>query len=217
MEVYVSDILISCLRWLIGLLVGSLLGIFFGLITFYLKPINQMSKILFNFFRSIPIIGLVPVIQMAFGVSEFGKIGLISWGVFFPVWLSVQSAMNRKIPELELVFKCIRLTLKEKIFVYHLPKVLGGIILGVQVGIGIGWLCVVAAELIGTFSQGFWAGGMGYKLFLAHDNNDWYTVLSILFIFGLLGYLSSTLWDKFLKSYIFKQKAFNPIIWIERG
>ena len=73
----------------------------------------------------------------------------------FPVWLSVQSAITKRLPELELVLKANNLSKRELLIIYIIPKVTGGIMLGIQVGIGIGWLCVVAAELIGTFRKAF--------------------------------------------------------------
>ncbi len=217
MEVTATDIGLSSLRWFIGLLIGSSVGIIFGLISYSLKSTSKVVNILFNFFRSIPIIGLMPVIQMCLGVSEIGKIGLIAWGVMFPVWLSVQSAITKRLPELELVLKANNLSKRELLIIYIIPKVTGGIMLGIQVGIGIGWLCVVAAELIGTFSQGFWAGGLGYKLYIAHQSNNWYMVLTSLGLFGVMGTISSTLWKKSVSLFFSAKRGFNPLLWLERG
>jgi NitT/TauT family transport system permease protein len=104
---------------------------------------------------------------------------------------------------------------KDFLLVYVIPKVIGGIILGINVSIGIGWLCVVAAELIGTYSQGFWSGGLGYKLYIAHNNNDWYMVLTSLALFGILGIFSSTLWKLFVSSLFTAKGGFNPFLWLE--
>jgi len=217
MEISWVDIGLSSLRWFLGLCTGSIVGILFGLLSFYTKSANKVINMVFNFFRAIPIIGLMPVIQMGFGVSEAGKIGLIAWGVMFPVWLSVQSATTRRLPELELVLKAKQLSKRDYMMVYILPKIAGGIMLGIQVGIGIGWLCVVAAELIGTYSQGFWSGGLGYKLYLAHQNNNWFWVITSLSLFGLLGIISAALWKLFIRLIFTSNRGFNPLLWLEKG
>ena len=208
----IRDIAISTLRWLIGLTVGSLLGIAFGVLIYYFSILGRGVSVLFHFARAIPVLGLVPVIQFAFGISELGKIGLISWAVMFPVWLSVQTAIAQRYPELELILRSLNVARQEYFAKYVLPKIYAGILQGVQIGIGIGWLSVVAAEFIGTFSKGFWAGGLGYKLFLAFDLNDWRTGLVALGIFGVLGLMTANLWEKVICQRVIVRRGFDPLI-----
>lgn len=217
MDITLQDITISILRWFIGLSVGSCLGIAFGLLVYYIRNLGGVLTPVFHFARALPILGLVPVIQYAFGVNEIGKIGLISWAVMFPVWLSVEIAIKRQFPELELMLRSLDVPKREYFLRYTLPKLYGGILQGVQIGIGIAWLSVVASEFIGTYSTGFWSGGLGYKLFLAFDLNDWEIGLAALGCFGLLGIVSSALWQNVFCQRIIVARGFNPLIWISRS
>ncbi len=205
------DIFLSTLRWLIGLCIGSCVGFLIA----SLGRLRFLNKKYFNsfldFFRALPIIGLVPIIQMNFGINEYGKIGLIAWGVMFLVWLSVTKAYNKELPDAVLMLKASNVSKTEFKKIYTIPRIMGGLINGIDIGIGIAWLCVVAAELIGTYSQGFWSGGLGYRLFDEYQNNNWLEVHIILAIFGFLGISSALLWRKCVTISIKKTKGFNPL------
>lgn len=207
----VYDIFLSVMRWSMGVFIGSLMGIIFFLIEFI--PIFRMKwfKSSFDFFRAIPIIALVPLIQIIIGVKEYGKIGLIAWGVMFPVWISVRIAYKKDLPNAVLMLKGIKISNNRFMKIYIIPRVIGGFIKGVEIGIGIGWLCVVAAEWVGTYSKGFWSGGIGYKLILESDNSNWKNVLIILSVFGTLGILSSFAWKSIVKYSIKKIRVFDPL------
>jgi len=98
-----NDILLSSLRWLIGLTLGCLSGFLWAIISNH-KYTFFTGKLINDFLRAIPIIGLVPVIQMNIGINEYGKIGLIAWAVTFPVWITVRNALREKFEDAELMF-----------------------------------------------------------------------------------------------------------------
>jgi len=211
MVVSTSDILISLLRWNIGLICGSILGMFLFLVEIMPLFKRLYLKSTLDFFRAIPIIGLVPLIQILIGVKEYGKIGLIAWGVMFPVWIAVRSAFKKDLPNAELMLLGAKISKRELLRLYTIPRVLGGFIKGVEIGIGIGWLCVVASEWIGTFSDGFWSGGIGYRLIVEQDNANWHGVLQVLLIFGFLGTLTSFLWSRGIRFFFNRNMSFNPL------
>jgi sulfonate transport system permease protein len=209
--VQLKDIELSVLRWLIGLTIGCLLGLLFAILGSF-KITNKPSKIINDFFRAIPIIGLVPVVQMNIGINEFGKIGLVAWAVMFPVWITVRSALNQKMESSELMLKSANISNITYFKLFTFPKLFSGFLKGVEIAIGIAWLAVVAGEWVGTYTQGFWSGGLGYKLIVGYELNNWDIVHYNLLIFGVLGFLSAYLW-RFLTKIIFENsKTFNPII-----
>lgn len=176
------------------------------------KPSTIILKIMNDFLRAIPIIGLVPVIQMNIGINEYGKIGLIAWAVIFPVWITVRNAIEKNLENSDLRLKASGITGYKYFSLFVFPKVLGGFLRGVELAIGIAWLAVVAAEWIGTYTQGFWSGGLGYKLVYGYELNNWGTVHISLLLFGLLGFLSAYAWHWTMHLVFEKSKSFNPII-----
>jgi len=195
-EISIYDVFLSSLRWLIGLVIGSTLGLCLGVLSL-LKTADVVQKPLGDFLRALPILGLVPFVQWFVGLNEFGKIGLIAWGVMFPVWISVRSAGKLSNLEIEAVLAAGRFSWRQKLRVYNGPRILLGFKTGVDIAVGLAWLAVVAAEMIATYSNGFWAGGLGFRLWQAYrTTNDLATASAALLVFGLLGILSSLLWRK---------------------
>lgn len=209
--IQVNDIFLSFLRWSIGLSIGCSVG-FLLAVAGNIKYTNSITRVFVDFLRAVPIIGLVPVIQMNIGINEYGKIGLIAWAVMFPVWITVRSAMDKNLESSTLMLKASNINSWRYFKLFTLPKLFGGFLRGIEIAIGIAWLAVVAAEWIGTYTQGFWAGGLGYKLILGHELNNWNMVHLNLLVFGLLGLSTAYLWRLITHLIFGKGKSFNPII-----
>lgn len=212
-----NDVLLTSLRWVSGLGFGAMIGL---LIAFGEKPHRLQEKragartgflltTILDFLRAIPIIALVPVIQ-TIGINEFWKIGLIAWAVMFPVWIAVRQARLTRFVDAEIALIGRGLNTDQIFWSYRFPKALGGFLRGIDVSIGIAWISVVAAEWIGTYSPGFWAGGLGYKVVKAHEANNWSSMLLCLGFFGLMGTATAWLWRKFISN---RQvvSGFNPM------
>lgn len=208
------DLFLSTLRWLLGLTGGAVVGLLLG----SLGAIRQLDRgflgHVLNFARAIPILGLVPVVQMTVGVEEYGKIGLIAWAVAFPVWLSIRDARSRSIGVVEGMFP--KVFDSRSSFFRHIlfPRICGGFFLGIEIGIGVAWLSVVAAEWIGTFNSGFWSGGLGYRLIVAYEANDWVLLITILILFGSMGLVSMVGWKSIGGSVFRLGNGFDPIAWL---
>jgi sulfonate transport system permease protein len=154
---------------------------------------------------------------MHVGVHEYGKIGLIAWGVMFPTWLTISAAMSRKLPDTKLMLRAAGVGKGELQRLFVWPRAIGGLVAGLEIGVGLAWLCVVAAEWVGTYTRGFWAGGLGYRLIVSYQNNDWRSLYAALIIFGMLGTASALLW-KWCVALIFRRsKGFDPVRWLRRG
>jgi sulfonate transport system permease protein len=210
-ELNYIDTLLSFLRWSIGLSIGCFIGLVMALIGSY-KPSSFILKIINDFLRAIPIIGLVPVIQMNIGINEYGKIGLIAWAVIFPVWITVRNAIEKNLENSLLVLKAANIS-KYHLFKYFtFPKILGGFLRGIELAVGIAWLAVVAAEWVGTYTMGFWSGGLGYKMLIGYELNDWLTVHISLLLFGILGLITAYIWRLIMKLIFENDKSFNPVV-----
>lgn len=209
------DVFLTCIRWLGGLAAGSIAGF----VVAALEPYRRreaaardftLIAAVGDFLRALPIIALVPVIQTV-GIGERWKIGLIAWAVLFPIWLSVRQARRTRFVDTELNLSGRVSSYSEVFWSYRFPKALAGFLRGVEISIGVAWLSVVAAEWIGTYSTGFWAGGLGYKVVKAHDANNWGAMLLCLGWFGLLGVASAYVWRTIFSSKRSLGSGFSPM------
>lgn len=194
-----DDSFLSLLRWMSGWLIGSLIGLLCAsghLATNY-RRFGSIAMAV-DFMRAIPILALVPVFQTFMGIEETTKLAIVSWAVAFPVWVSITSAANIEPRDRYLLVMSISRGRFDKLRYLRAPAVSAGLAAGMRISIGIGWISVVAAELIGTYTRGFWAGGLGYRLDLAYQNNSWGTMAICIGLFGLFGLTTARLLNPLL-------------------
>jgi sulfonate transport system permease protein len=187
-------------RWFVGLMLGIVLSLFW--IVFSLS-LPWLSRTVLGFLRSLPILGIMPFVQLWFGPSDIGKAILVAWACSFPIWLSVVTAILKSAPDDKIAFQ---LALKSRINYlrhYCLPVSLIGFRAGIGIAVGFSWLVVMAAELMGVYSQGFFAGGVGYKLYLHMSVLRWELSIQCLLFFGVCGAVSAWVWAK-VQDFIFK-------------
>jgi sulfonate transport system permease protein len=108
--------------------------------------------------RAIPSIAWVPLFVLWLGIYEGSKVTLIAVGVFFPVYLGLMGAIqsvDRKLVEVGRAFRLSGFAMVCRIL---LPAVMPAYVISLRSGLGLGWMFVVAAELLGA------SEGLGYLL-----------------------------------------------------
>ena len=161
----------------LGVIAGTVLGAisgYWGLARRLLDPTVQAL-------RAIPSIAWVPLFILWLGIFETSKIALIPVGVFFPVYLGVMGAIlsvDRKIVEVGRTFRLSGPAMIRRIL---LPAVLPAYVVALRVGLGLGWMFVVAAEFMGA------SEGLGYLLIDGQQLGKPAQILAAIVIFAILG------------------------------
>jgi sulfonate transport system permease protein len=161
----------------LGVIAGTVLGAisgYWGLARRLLDPSVQAL-------RAIPSIAWVPLFILWLGIFETSKIALIAVGVFFPIYLGVMGAIlsvDRKIVE---VGRTFRLSGPAMILRILLPAVLPAYVVALRVGLGLGWMFVVAAEFMGA------SEGLGYLLIDGQQLGKPAQIMAAIVIFAILG------------------------------
>ncbi len=150
-----TNIQSSLNRFIQGFAIAIILAVPLGLLIGYSRIGNALVTPVIEMMRPIPPIAWVPFLFVVLG-AIWGPIITIFIGVFFPVISNVVFGVRSVDPPLIDAAKTLgakRSTLFAKvIFPYTIPYLMAG----VTIGLGIGWMCIVAAEMIGV--QG---GGVG--------------------------------------------------------
>jgi sulfonate transport system permease protein len=165
-----------------GVIAGTLLGAVSGYWSLARRLLDPTVQAL----RAIPSIAWVPLFILWLGIFETSKVVLIGVGVFFPVYLGVMGAIltvDRKIVE---VGRSFRLSGPAMIRRILLPAVLPAYVVSLRVGLGLGWMFVVAAEFMGA------SEGLGYLLIDGQQLGKPAQILAAITIFAVLG--KSTDW-----------------------
>jgi len=161
----------------IGVVAGTLLGAISG----YWNLARQLLDPTVQALRAIPSIAWVPLFILWLGIFETSKVALIAVGVFFPVYLGVMGAIasvDRKIVEVGRIFRLSGPAMIRRIL---LPAVLPAYIVSLRVGLGLGWMFVVAAEFMGA------SEGLGYLLIDGQQLGKPAQILAAIVIFAILG------------------------------
>lgn len=161
----------------LGAIAGSLLGALCAAAPLLRRALDPSLQAL----RAIPSIAWVPLFILWFGIFEGSKVALIALGVFFPVYLGVLGAVlavDRRLVEVGRVFRLGRAALARRIL---LPAVLPAWLLALRAGLGLGWMFVVAAELMGA------SEGLGYLLLDGQQTGRAAQIVAAIVAFGLLG------------------------------
>jgi sulfonate transport system permease protein len=161
----------------LGVMTGTLLGAvsgYWGLARRLLDPTVQAL-------RAIPSIAWIPLFILWLGIFETSKIALIAVGVFFPVYLGVMGAIlsvDRKIVEVGRTFRLSGPAMIRRIL---LPAVLPAYVVALRVGLGLGWMFVIAAEFMGA------SEGLGYLVIDGQQLGKTTQILAAIVIFAILG------------------------------
>lgn len=141
-----TNLFLSVVRLLLGVLTGGLLGICFGIVT----STNKYFQIIFaptiQFLSGIPVIIWIPFWIMVFGIGDFFKVGLVSISTFFLIYsstfLSILS-IDSKYLELGVLFRKSYLTMVRLVYLpYSLYSILGA----VRLSLMIGWIVIFFVE-----------------------------------------------------------------------
>jgi sulfonate transport system permease protein len=181
------NLLISVQRVAEGLVLGVAAGTALALISglFWigedlLDPVVQAA-------RAVPILGLVPLAIIWFGVGEFPKVFLIALGCMFPVYVNTYAAIrgvDQKLVEAGYTFGLNRWGLVRRVI---LPGSLPGFLVGLRFALVGSWIVDVVAEEINAQS------GLGYLINQAQTTDRTDIMFLCLAIYAIVGLLADAL------------------------
>jgi sulfonate transport system permease protein len=174
-------------RVLAGFAVGVVAGTVLGAISGYWGLARRLLDPTVQALRAIPSLAWVPLFILWLGIFETSKVALIAVGVFFPVYLGVMGAIlsvDRKIVEVGRAFRLSGPAMIRRIL---LPAVLPAFVVALRVGLGLGWMFVVAAELMGA------SEGLGYLLVDGQQLGKPAQIFAAIVVFAILGKITDWL------------------------
>lgn len=182
----VTNLWVSTLRALTGLIVSGGLALLLGFITALAPELRRLLDPTLQALRTIPPPALIPLVILWFGIDEVAKILLVGWGVFFPIYLNTYhgvSSVDRGLIEMGQVYGMDRWTLFRRII---LPGALPSILIGLRFALGTMWLMLIVAETIAANS------GVGYMANQAREFSQTDVIVLAILLYAALGKLADT-------------------------
>jgi sulfonate transport system permease protein len=158
-----------------GLLIGALGGIF--------PKFAYATAVVLGVLRPIPMIGLLPLFILWFGIGEWSKILVIAMGAIWPVLLNAESGIRNVDPK---HLEVARILMKDKTTVLRkivFPAATPSLLTGLRLGFSTAWRGIVSSEMIGA------SAGVGYLISYARELSQPAVMFLGLFIIGTVGIL----------------------------
>jgi ABC-type nitrate/sulfonate/bicarbonate transport system permease component len=177
----------SLRRLAAGYVLGTGLGVAFGVVMGASRAIRQTIEPLVELLRATPPIAIVPAAIVILGLDDSMRIAVISFGVLFPVLVNSLDGARAVSPEARDTASLLRLGRTERIRRIYLPAALPSIFAGLRVGLSIGLVMVFITEYYGG------QDGIGYYIYLQWSQLNVPEVYGGILFLGLLGYVLNTL------------------------
>jgi len=182
-----DNIAASLQRVVLGFILAFVVAVPLGLLMGFSKTADDFAKPIVEVFRPIPPIAWVPITAIALG-AVLGPVAVVFIGVFFPVLSNVifgVKSIDPILPDAARTLGAKRPSMFSKvIFPYTIPYIMTGI----RIGLGIGWMCIVAAEMI--IAQG---GGVGQYIIFKNEIGQYDYMFAGMIVIAILGLLTTEL------------------------
>jgi sulfonate transport system permease protein len=185
--VLVPNLLISLRRVAVGLGLGVGIGVVLAVLSGLFRIGEDLLDPVVQAARAVPILGLVPLAIIWFGVGEMPKIFLIALGSTFAIYINTFAgirSVDSKLVEAGETFGLSRWGLVRRII---LPGALPNFLVGLRLALVGSWLIVIVAEEINAQS------GLGYLIMQAQTTDRTDIMMLGLAIYALLGLLADAL------------------------
>ncbi len=174
----------SLLRVFSGFVLAFVVAVPLGIVLGWSGFLRNMLTPVIETIRPIPPLAWIPLAILWFGIGLKSATFIIFLGCFFPVLLSTVSGVVSVDRILVEAAKTLGAREREIFTKVLLPGATPSIFTGLRIGLGIGWMTLVAAEFTGVKS-GY---GLGYMIMTARDIQRPDLVIAGMAVIGLVGF-----------------------------
>ncbi|WP_230492540.1 ABC transporter permease [Martelella alba] len=173
-------------RIMFGFFIALVLGVLMGILIGKYKLIHGLCMPAIEVLRPIPAIAWVPISIMLWPSSESSIVFITFLGAFFPILINTVHGVNTLDGVLIRAAKSLGAS-EVNLFLYVLlPGVLPSVFTGLEVGMGVAWVSLIAAEMIsGQF-------GVGYFTWESYSLVNYPSIVLGMLTIGVLGLICSS-------------------------
>jgi ABC-type nitrate/sulfonate/bicarbonate transport system permease component len=169
-------------RVLVGFLIAAVVGMAAGVALGWWNIASELLQPIIEALRPIPPIAWTPLAILWFGIGNAPSYFLVFVGAVFPVFVNTFAAVRGLDRTQVNAALCLgagsRLLLTDVVIPASLPIIFPGL----RIALGVGWMCVVAAELIAAQS------GLGYLIQQSRLLLQTQNVLAGMIAIGIIGF-----------------------------
>lgn len=178
---------ISLARAFAGLAIGGSIGLTAGVVAGLSRFGEDAIDSTVQAVRTLPLLGLVPLFVLWFGLGEMPRILLIALGTFFPIYLNTFKGIRGVDDRLVELGRSYGLGRWELVRDIVLPAAVPSALVGLRYSLGISWLILVVAEQVNARS------GLGWLIIKASELAQTSVIMTALAIYAVIGILADAI------------------------
>jgi NitT/TauT family transport system permease protein len=193
----------SLMHFGIGVGAALLIGIPLGMIMGWYRDADTATNPIIELLRPIPPLAWIPFAIIWFGLTPVAAGFIIFVGAFFPVLINTYSGF-KGVPKLFVeAARVLGCTSAPRLIRYvALPAAMPSIAAGIRIAMGVGWMCLVAAEL---FVGGRY--GLGRQLWVSYSLQQMSNVVVYMLLLGILGLAIDILFRRYVEGKLLKWRT----------
>jgi sulfonate transport system permease protein len=179
-----ASLLVSAERWGIGLSVGVAIAVLLAVASGLSRIGEYAFDPLLNAARSIPLLGLLPLFIVWFGIGNMPKILIVVLGALFPMYVNTFAGIRGVDPKLGELGQVLGLSRWELVRHVVLPGSLPSALTGLRLSVVGSLLALVVGEQINANA------GLGFMINTAEQFLANNIIMVCLFMYAILGLLA---------------------------
>lgn len=178
-----------------GLVIAIIIGVPIGIIMGRSKRFRDLSNSAFQFLRMISPLSWMPIAVFVFKAWDDSIIFLIAIASVWPVMFSTAAGLSKVDPAWFKVARNLGATTIQMLTRIILPAISFDIFTGIRLALGVAWVVLVPAELLGVTS------GLGYAIKDARETLSYDHLTAMVLTIGVIGYSLDTLCALLIKRF----------------
>ncbi len=175
----------SLLRVAWGFAAALVLALPLGLLMGYAPRLHAALRPMVELVRPVPPLAWIPISILWFGIGTSSAAFIIFLGAFFPILLNTVAGVTSVNAILLEAARTLGAGRRDILLKVLLPGAAPAMFVGLRIGVGIGWMTLLAAEFAGVRS-GY---GLGHMIMTARDIQRPDLIMAGMAVIGALGLL----------------------------
>jgi sulfonate transport system permease protein len=180
-----ASLLASCERWAIGLAIGVAVGVLLAVITGLSRVGEAIADPILQALRGIPLLGLIPLFIVWFGIGQLPKILFVVLSALFPMYVNTFAGIRGVDGKLGELGQVLGLRRTEMIRHIVLPGALPAALTGLQLSVVFSMIALVVGEQINATS------GLGFMITQAQQFLNNSVIMVALIVYAILAVLAN--------------------------
>jgi ABC-type nitrate/sulfonate/bicarbonate transport system permease component len=177
------DIGVSLGRALGGFLIAAAIGVPLGILVGRSARLAAAIDPWIELLRPVPPIAFLPLVVLWFGIGEFSKLVVVSYGALFPILINSVHGVRAVDNGLVRAARALGAGNRQIFYLVVLPSATPSIVTGLRLGAGMAIFVLVAAELLGS------SAGLGWLIMDSREHFFTDRIMVGIIALGLVGYL----------------------------